>query len=72
MKQPVDFKEAISKNKKTMIELLPQIANSRKPRLKPRSIEESEGLMIATIESVEKAYSTGKLTKIIPKGFILK
>jgi hypothetical protein len=71
VRQIISFQEAVNKNKKMLNQLLPQLASSRKPRSKPRSIEESEGLMMATIEAVEKAYSSGRLTKITPKGFIL-
>ncbi|MHB9094366.1 MAG: hypothetical protein ACYC21_06810 [Eubacteriales bacterium] len=72
MKRPVTFEKASSENKARLIKALPYIAGSRKPRSKPRSIEESIGISIATAELVQKAYKTGRLVRKSPKGFILK
>lgn len=71
MKKPVSFEKASLENKARFIEALPYIADSRKTRTKPRSIEESTGISIATAEVVQKAYQSGRLIRKFPKGFIL-
>lgn len=72
MKKPVSFEKAISENKSRFLKALPYIAGSRKPCAKPRSMEESIGITIATAEIVRNAYKTGRLVKKTPKGFELK
>jgi len=71
MKKPITFDQAVSENSAKYIESLPYTAGFRKPRRKPRSIEESIGISIATAELVRDAYKTGRLVRKYPKGFVL-
>ena len=71
MKRPITFEQASLENKARLIEALPYIAGSRKSRTKPRSIEESIGISIATAEVVQKAFQSGRLIRKSPKGFVL-
>ena len=71
MRKPVAFEKASLANKARLIEALPYINASRKPRTKPRSTEESIGISIATAEAVQNAFESGRLIRKSPKGFVL-
>lgn len=71
MKKPVNFEEAISKNKVKSIKTMTFMASARKPRQKPRSEEESIGLAKATASVVRTAFKSGRIVKKSPKGFVL-
>jgi len=71
MKKPVIFEQASVANKARFIKALPYIAGSRKSRAKPRSIEESIGISVATAEVVQEAFRSGRLIRKSPKGFVL-
>ena len=71
MKKPVTLEEASLENKARLIEALPYIAGSKKPRTKPRSPEESIGISISTAEVVQNAFKSGRLIRKSPKGFVL-
>ncbi|MDT3701040.1 MAG: hypothetical protein RO469_16670 [Thermincola sp.] len=71
MKKPITFEQASLENKERFVMALPYITGSRKPRTKPRSIEESIGISIATAEVVQKALQSGRLIRKPLKGFVL-
>jgi hypothetical protein len=71
VKKPITFEQASLVNKARFIEALPYIAGSRKSRTKPRSIEESIGISIATAEVVQEAFRSGRIIRKSPKGFVL-
>jgi hypothetical protein len=71
VKRAVKFEQAYLENKARFIEALPFIAGSRRLRTKPRSIEESIGISIATADMVKKAIESGRLVRKYPKGFTL-
>ncbi len=72
MRKRVAFMEASAENKRRLIKVLPYIGENRKLRTRPRSVEESIGITIATAEVVRNAFSSGRLVRKSPKGFILK